>query len=222
MANEISRPNFGPGENFVIVCAKKTSNYPVNLVIKADFDGLIFFYQNGEFVGQQSISERFDPFVLNKKRIQATGKKKLHKGLFSKEYKNVTIFWLRYYSKIFHFAETVTTKKGYEGKYGFYLKVDLRFLDHEKFTTMLRETKIKTDMDKIIISTSVVEDIICDRVNGAMETILDDIRGHCYNPARLPDLNINNSVYDYLKSELLKIGLGADLHISGLPPVPEE
>ncbi len=218
MATAISRPNFGPLEDNIIVCVKKAGDYPVNQPINVDSDGMLFFYQNGEYVGEKEVYAQFKTAVLNKKNINSNGKK-LSKGLFAKEYKNVAIFWLLRYTEELRFSDTVTTKKGFEGKYGLYLKMDLMQIDHEKFTKMLRETKIGTDKDQIIITKDVVRDIAKDRINGAMETILDDCHGHIYNAAKLPSLAIHNSLCSYLRSELSKIGLDGNYHISGLPTV---
>ncbi len=216
MATAISRPNFGPMEDNIIICAKKTGNYPVDQPINVEPDSRLLFYQNGEDVGGRTILTANDKvFILNRKNVVTNKNKKLSTGLFSKEFKNVTIFWFYGFNETFRVADTVTTKKGYAGKYNFNVKAEIGVLDldKDKFTEMLRATKIKTDRDKIIISKQVVRDIVRERVKGAMETILDGVPGHVFDGAQKSYPSDIKTLEAYLNSEIKKIGLNGKFHV---------
>ncbi len=215
MATAISRPYFGPLENNFIVCAKKTSTYPVDQPINIDSDCLLIFFQNGEDVGGIRVWAKDKTFILNKKNVikYPNRGKKLSTGLFSKEYKNVTIFWYFGFEETIHLADTLKTKSGYSGRYDFNLHISCSTFLHDNFSKLLHATNIKTDQDKIIISKQVVREIIAERVKGAMATILDASSVHSFDGAQKrypPDIK---TLEGYLESELSKLGLQGTCHV---------
>ena len=101
------------------------------------------------------------------------------------------------------------TDKGAAGKYDLTLIMDCWDLNHENFLHMLRETKIQTDRDKIIISKDTVRDIVRNHIKHAMATILDGLPGHVLDGSKRPYPSDVQTLCAYLHSEMLKIGLDA-------------
>ncbi len=188
-----------------IVVALKKQDYEKGTEIFIGKDVLVLAMQDGKDVGYAGSSFNSEKVLFNKKTFKG-----LKKGLFSKTYQNVVLFWVYHINQTIPYTRTYTTEKGRAGTLSCSLKVSTFGFKIDKFYQMLNSLKIKYDQDQIIITEKIVWQIINDRIKDAMKSYLDLCPNCTCSPQKgvtPPAVKTFNMIHSYVQSELEKIGV---------------
>ena len=195
-----------------VIVVSKINNYPVGQEITVDVGVTLIVMQDGKHVGYANNMLAKTPMqvTLNDKAFKDF--RGLKKGLFSKEYKNVVLFWYHRTVDEITFNETVTTEKKHVGRFKGKLDIDFMSCNFDNLAATLKKADVKFDENSIIMSYSLLKEILRGRLIALMKVILDECPNYTFEAGVTNMPNVVKLITQDLDREMTKFGLPYGVH----------
>ncbi len=185
-----------------VLLASKLCNYPKDAPVSVGPHTILFACQNGVHAGFVTTGDGEKKFFINNTFFSG-----LKKPAFSKEYKNVTLYWYHRVNETYQIDEEITTCSGCTAHIKCAVAVDLFAFSFDDFYCSLRNTEIKSNADTLILSAQSLKKMVCGMVVSLMRRELESAAADGEFAAGLPAPETDfRPVGGQIAAEVVKIG----------------